>query len=142
MLLGGVYCLIPFLSKTKKCLQDSHLVTFRIKAKISVFEGFFYKYLTKHHRAFSKLVNILISEIWPSTFPLSQHFIFPHEFLFPLLFMVSLWDFPSSKFYSKIFSLALNDDLLEFSFQMRNILLLLEKRNPLLPLTMIIWLEA
>ena len=59
-------CLIPFLSKTKKCLQDSHLVILRIKAKISVFE-FFLQIFNQIHGAVSKLVNILISEIWPLT---------------------------------------------------------------------------
>ena len=117
------------MSKTKKCLQDLHLVIFRIKVTVSVRSNF----LTKHHGAVSKLVNILISEIWPLTplllftFSLSL-LLFSHLNLFFLcFFMVSLQDFSNSKFYAKVFSLAFDDELLEFSFQMRNILLLLEK---------------
>ena len=50
-------------------------------------------------------------------FFLVSPFILSSESLFSLL-----WDFLNSKFYSEVFSLALDDDILEFSFQMRNIL--------------------
>ena len=100
------------MSLPKSFLNRDFTVSFFLKVKSG--SRFFFQLCIWSSFQVNKYLNSFCLSLFPCLSFYSTIWIF--------FCMVSLWDFPSSKLYSKIFSLAFDDDIVEFLFQMRNIL--------------------